>query len=80
MSLENFKNIPEDKLREFELKLDKLHKQDYERQMTIMLNLTKNSKEYWEQRCIQLEISIDPTYNPKARANAREFYKTLVNL
>jgi len=42
-------------------------------------NLKKNSKEYWEQRCIQLEISIDQTYSSSARSNARELYKVLAN-
>lgn len=40
--------------------------------------LKKGSKEYWEQRCIQLEISLDPTYPAITRSNARELYMILV--
>ena len=45
---------------------------------TAMSLLKKNSKEYWQQRCTYLEISIDPTYTASARAEARELYKMLV--
>ena len=40
--------------------------------------LKRNTKEYWEQRCIQLEVSIDPTYPAQSRSNARELYMILV--
>ena len=54
-------------------------KDRFEIMKQTLLTLKKSSKEYWEQRCIQLEISIDPTYTSTARSNARELYKLLQN-
>lgn len=35
--------------------------------------------EYWKQRCINLEKSIDPTYSDFERSNCSLFHKILVN-
>jgi len=59
--------------------MDAQEKSQFLMTKATLQNLKRNSKEYWEQRCIQLEISIDPTYTASARAYARELYKTLVN-
>lgn len=35
------------------------------------------TKEYWEQRCINLEKSLDPTYSKFERDNCNHFWRIL---
>ena len=68
-------NTPEEKKVKMKLE-DYPHLLELQKYIS-MLNI--NSKEYWQQRCIMLEKSLDPTYSKFERDNCYTFYKMLVN-
>jgi len=56
--------------------------EDYPHLIEMEKGITKlmpSSKEYWQQRCIMLEKSLDTTYSEFERDNCFRFYRILVH-
>lgn len=59
-----------------------LKREDFPHLVELEADINKipfGTMEYWKQRCINLEKSLDPTYSDFERSNCFHFYRLLVN-